>query len=458
MSLLAERIPDRRQRQAAIGALLVAAILAAIAALSSRASDWRPLDLLVTLAVVNTISELLASRHSQPGHGSWAVSLSAPVILTMTLLGPAPALAIGWLGLLLCDTRDHLSLTDRAANLANYAIFSVFGALAARWAVDTWSLVPDEAGFVVLILAITVWVEAASFAVTAIHAKVAYGDSIGDQWKSEGNVTLGSALPAMLFTAVTAYIYGAVGLGALGLLAVVQLLHQYLAHSLSVSQYRAEELQAQAERLAELSASRGRLVGQVLQAEETERRRLAEALHDEALQDLLSARHGLDSGSETGTDRARKSIGRAIAQLRGAIFDLHPAVLEHAGLAAALHEVADNQAQRAGFQAKVEVAPGACGHHDTLLFVLGREQLTNAAKHAGASHVELMIGRENGVVVMQITDDGRGIDSERLGAAVEQGHIGLASSAERVEALGGELRIEPRPGGGTRIRTTLPVN
>ncbi len=120
-------------------------------------------------------------------------------------------------------------------------------------------------------------------------------------------------------------------------------------------QHHADELAAmhaalkkQAGRLSELSASRGRLVGQVLQAEEVERRRLAEALHDEALQELLAARQGLAPVDDARAERARDSVGRAIDQLRGTIFDLHPAVLEHAGLAAALSEVADNQAAKPG--------------------------------------------------------------------------------------------------------------
>ena len=132
-------------------------------------------------------------------------------------------------------------------------------------------------------------------------------------------------------------------------------------------------------------------------------------------------------------------------------------MLEHAGLGAALGEIADNQAARAGFRAEVDVDPAACGDHDSLLFVLGREQLVNAAKHSGATDVGLVISRDNGRVVMEISDNGCGMDPESRRKALRQGHIGLASSAERVEALGGELEIDSEPGRGTRIRTTLPL-
>jgi two-component system NarL family sensor kinase len=198
-------------------------------------------------------------------------------------------------------------------------------------------------------------------------------------------------------------------------------------------------------------------VGQVLAAEETERRRLAEALHDEALQNLLFARQGFPAGISDKADRAQEAIGRTIEQLRSAIFDLHPAVLEHAGLEAALREVAERQAERAGFEAEIDVDPAACGPLDPLLFVLGREQLTNAAKHSGATEVEVVVARNDGHVVMEVSDNGCGLEDGHQRIAVEQGHIGLASSAERVEALGGELEIESPAGGGTRIRTILPL-
>lgn len=282
---------------------------------------------------------------------------------------------------------------------------------------------------------------------------------------------VGAEASTSFLTAGAGYAYGVVGLEALGLVAVAQLTSQYLTISLVLSHDRAEALQkradelaalhvtleAQASRLAEVSASRGRLVGQVMQAEETERRRLAEALHDDALQNLLFARQGFPAGISDKADRARDAIAGTIEQLRGAIFDLHPAVLAHAGLEAALRDVADHQAERAGFQAAVDIDPEACGPLDSLLFVLGREQLTNAAKHSGATEVELVVARNNGRVVMEVSDNGCGLQPGRRHTAVEQGHIGLASSAERVEALGGELDIDSEPGRGTRIRTTLPL-
>ena len=144
------------------------------------------------------------------------------------------------------------------------------------------------------------------------------------------------------------------------------------------------------EEIEDLAESRGRLVAQALDSEDRERRRLAEALHDEAIQNLLAARHELSAGSEDGgTDLELVKLGldRTVDQLRDAVFDLHPYVLEHAGLTPALEAFAERQARRGGFDWRVEVDPGAEGHADALLFSLARELITNVAKHAEAREV-----------------------------------------------------------------------
>jgi len=472
MSWIETRIPERRQRVVSLACLLVFAFSVAVAALTSRASDWQPTDVVLVLLAFAVASELMVLRHDSPAHPAWIITSSAPTVLAITLAGPAPGLAIGAASLLVDTARRRPPFTWVCSNFANYGVFLVSGGLLARWLAGALELSPDDAGFAALVLAIYAFQVGLSFLNNAVTGWFLYRDPVGDQFRRELRYMVGAEMPLSFLTAGTSYAYGAIGLEALGLLAIIQLTFQYLAFNLVRSQERANALQRhadelaemhaalkqQAGRLSELSASRGRLVGQVLQAEEVERRRLAEALHDEALQELLAARQGLAPVGDARAERARESVGRAIAQLRGAIFDLHPAVLEHAGLAAALGEVADNQAARAGFRAEVDVDPAACGDHDSLLFVLGREQLVNAAKHSGATDVGLVISRDDGRVVMEVSDNGCGIDPEIRRKALRQGHIGLASSAERVEALGGELEVDSQPGRGTRIRTTLPLS
>jgi len=214
-------------------------------------------------------------------------------------------------------------------------------------------------------------------------------------------------------------------------------------------------LARRADEVERLGAQRGRLVAQALDAEDRERRRLAGALHDEAVQNLLAARHELAAGGDLAF--VQQGLDRTIRQLRDAIFELHPAALDHAGLAAALEAVAEHAGRRAGFGWKVEVDAGAGGIHDQLLFSLARELIINVAKHADAAAVTVRVRRTPAELQLEVADDGVGLDPARLRDAPLDGHIGLASATERVEALDGQLEIAARPGRGTLVRARIPL-
>jgi two-component system NarL family sensor kinase len=217
----------------------------------------------------------------------------------------------------------------------------------------------------------------------------------------------------------------------------------------------AQLLARRAEQVERLSAGRGRLVAQALDAEDRERRRLASALHDDAVQNLLAARHELAAGGERAF--VEQGLDRTIGQLRDAVFDLYPAALDHAGLAAALEAVAAHAGRRAGFRWEVKVDPNAEGLHDQLVFSLARELVINVTKHAQASALTVNVRRTGAELVLEVADDGVGLDPERLRAAPLEGHIGLASATERVEALDGALEIAAQPGQGTLVRARLPL-
>jgi two-component system NarL family sensor kinase len=213
--------------------------------------------------------------------------------------------------------------------------------------------------------------------------------------------------------------------------------------------------------IATLAEQRGQLATHALTAEQRERRRLAELLHDESVQTLSLARQELGeyhrTGQEAAFERARGAIDETLAQLRGEIFELHPYVLDHAGLLAALNAVADRSARRMGAEITVAVDPAASGDHDELIVVLARELLTNAAKHSGAAHVDVSVAADAERVELAVRDDGRGFDPSSRAASLLDGHIGLASSEQRVQAAGGSLTVTSVPGGGTTVRVTLPL-
>jgi signal transduction histidine kinase/PAS domain-containing protein len=221
----------------------------------------------------------------------------------------------------------------------------------------------------------------------------------------------------------------------------------------AVARLRAEE------EIAEQAAARGRLVAQALDAEERTRREISEMLHDGALQDLLALNQELlrlEDGDEH-LERARSGIARAIGALREIMVDLHPVAFEVAGLESALGAVADQQARQGAFACELAIDPAADGVRDDLVIALARELLTNAAKHAGASRVRVSVQRTADAILLEVADDGTGIPEGRLAAALREGHIGLASSIQRVEAVGGSLTLSPAPGGGTAVAVTLPT-
>lgn len=206
--------------------------------------------------------------------------------------------------------------------------------------------------------------------------------------------------------------------------------------------------------IEELAESRRLLVAQALDAEDRERRRLAEALHDEAMQSLLAARQEL-TATPPDLTRARAGIDRAVADVRSAIFDLHPHLLREAGLGAALQAVADGHGRHGAPVVAVDAAVEGT-RHDDLLFSIARELIANAARHADAAHVDVTVTRENGDLVLLVADDGRGLTAEGVRDAALRGHIGLASCRERAAAAGGSLTLEGGPGLGTTVRVVVP--
>ena len=212
-------------------------------------------------------------------------------------------------------------------------------------------------------------------------------------------------------------------------------------------------------RIAALVRARGRLMVDVLAAEDRERKRLADWLHDGAVQNLLVAGQDLaeaQRGDRSALQRVREIVRDTIPQLRSVLIDLNPGLLTSAGLGPALEALAAAQARHGAYAVDVSVDEAAPSDHDQLLLSLARELLINVGKHAGAQRVRVSVRRQRLQTVLEVSDDGVGFDPVRRSQAVADGHIGLASSIERVEALGGRVDIVSAPGQGTQVLVTLP--
>jgi two-component system NarL family sensor kinase len=221
--------------------------------------------------------------------------------------------------------------------------------------------------------------------------------------------------------------------------------------------------QSRVHTIGALLGDRTRLLDDLVNLEERERRELSEELHDGALQYVLAARQELEelrAGTDPAAgDRIEHALTETSRLLRSTVSELHPAVLEHAGLARALQALAEAHS-RAGRPVEVELGDWPDGVEtpvDGLLYGAARELIANAVKHAGATAVRLRLGLYGGSARLTVEDDGRGIADGALAEALERGHIGLHSQTLRVQAAGGELTLAPARPRGTVVTVEVPA-
>ena len=211
--------------------------------------------------------------------------------------------------------------------------------------------------------------------------------------------------------------------------------------------HRVRRTEAEA-RLGELQAARRRL----LVATDAEQRRLELRMREgvarrlTALDELLRATALVSPGASARVAGARRELAYTSDDLRALARGLRPPELD-TGLAGALAALA----RRSSVPVDVDVAPGRYddGVEATVWFVCA-EAVANAAKHAGAQRVAITVGDGDGRVVVTVSDDG-------IGGADAADGTGLRGLADRVEAMGGRLRIDSPVGSGTRLAAELPL-
>jgi PAS domain S-box-containing protein len=225
--------------------------------------------------------------------------------------------------------------------------------------------------------------------------------------------------------------------------------------------------------LERVERDRRHLLGQLITAQEEERRRLAGDLHDDAIQSLTAARmhlsvlgHQLDRLGDAAAavrpalTHARDNLEQGLAAARTFLFDLRPPLLDSAGLEPALRQQLAKLAERAGWKTEIAWLLDERLDRDleTVAFRVAQEALANVARHADATAVWVRAERDGPDVVLQVADDGVGFDPpvarERAAAT---GHLGLRSMAERIQTAGGSLEISSGPGHGTRVVLRLPA-
>jgi two-component system sensor histidine kinase UhpB len=225
-------------------------------------------------------------------------------------------------------------------------------------------------------------------------------------------------------------------------------------------------------RLEERSRQLHALSERAIRAQEEERVRIARSLHDETAQTvsmLIIHLEGIEKKiPPDDPDLTRRVVeSRQVAtllleNLRKVIWDLRPSILDDLGLIPAIRWYARTNLEESGVQVEMGQENEAIRlppHLETALFRILQEAVSNILRHADAGRVRIHLRRENGCMVMEVEDDGRGFDVEKTkGEALVHKQLGLLGIQERVSLVNGSVKIESAPGGGTTLRVYMPLH
>lgn len=212
--------------------------------------------------------------------------------------------------------------------------------------------------------------------------------------------------------------------------------------------------------LDRLESERSSSDARALAAEEEERHRIARELHDEVGQQLTVVLLGLKQVQQRAPaelveelELVRESARAGLDDVRRVARELRPGVLDDLGLHSALAALATGFSAHGGATVRRSIAPGLPAlppATELVVYRVAQEALTNAARHARATSVELTLQRLGDRVVLGVEDDGCGLPAGASGA-------GVRGMRERARSVGGVLELTGSPGKGTRVRLSVPV-
>lgn len=227
---------------------------------------------------------------------------------------------------------------------------------------------------------------------------------------------------------------------------------------------RGSELEAA---LAEVQQKEARLrdvTSRAMALQEDERRAISRELHDSAGQaltairihlQLLAAKVAADPATLALVERTTVMTDETIEEIRRAVRQLGPAILDEIGLAAALGRACDDFADRSRVTLDRSLDVGGAelsAAVESACYRIAQEALTNVTRHAGARRVEVRLAVSGAHLVLTVRDDGRGVSP--VARADGRGLVGMR---ERAELLGGTLEVTSAPGAGTTVRAVVPL-
>jgi two-component system, NarL family, sensor histidine kinase UhpB len=208
------------------------------------------------------------------------------------------------------------------------------------------------------------------------------------------------------------------------------------------------------EMLDRLETERRESGQRALRAQESERARVARGLHDEVGQVLTGVLLQLEGRGRS--DEAKAAVRQALEEVRRIARELRPEMLEHLGLVSALTELSRKFAGQSGLRIDRRFAddlPPLSDEAELAVYRVAQESLTNVARHAQASRVEVALEPGVDSVVLRVVDDGRGIDD----TLALNGRGGLRGMRERAVLVGGALAVKRAREGGVEVRLEVPA-
>jgi len=228
-----------------------------------------------------------------------------------------------------------------------------------------------------------------------------------------------------------------------------------------------EQRVAQRTRLAETRTMQLQaLAAELIEAEERERQRIADLLHEDLQQVLASASLHLQAACTSPDPEpllaaVGEMITESIAKSRSLSYELSLAVLNQDGISAALRGLARQMNDQ--FDMQVDVETSLSGHPGSatvkiLIFRAVQELLFNVVKHAGVNEARVVLCGSDGCAIVTVSDKGRGFDPGILDIDSARRGLGLLSLKERISYIGGSLAIDSVQGQGSRFTLTIPLN
>lgn len=262
-------------------------------------------------------------------------------------------------------------------------------------------------------------------------------------------------------------LFGRLQLGFIGCIVLALLGGAALAGFTSMAILRLErEARKRLEETVDARAGLRELSAKLVRVQEDERRAIARELHDEAGQSfsaiLMESENLLDlepacacGGTLQGHLQSIRDLARrGVSATRDLALLLRPSMLDDFGLLPALNWQARETSRRTGMKVHViaeELEQNLPEEHKTCIYRVTQEALTNCARHANASRVQITVANDSDRILISIKDDGAGFDTQRTRG------LGLLGIAERIGNLGGVFEVESQVGRGTLLKAELPL-